>query len=621
MAGRSGFEVAGLTLFGTGAYLCWFAIHYWRDADPWPTGPIRAMLTGGGLPTPSRVQRAKLTEYGTEPSLSDELGDLDAAQTAAAAPVSATAAPATSGTGAGGTGAGGSTGATVTATAVGDLPVIAVNEWVTGTDATEWATAILTALGAPTTSANVDSMIAWFNSEQGGGQNNPLNTTLQTSGSVGSVVSYSTGGTPAESDLTPPPMVSRRRCSSIDQSGYSNILADLKAGTGLIGLPTWLRSCRTGPVAGTPGPGPVCDQRPGRGRDSLMAHNGAEVAGLTLFGVGAYLAWFSIHYWRDADPWPTGPIRAVLTGGAMPTPSRVQRAKLTEYGTEPSLSDELGDLDAAQADATSAAAAGAGGGTAAAGAKGTAAAAVADALSYVGHCYLYGGPSNAADCWDCSSFMSWVLGHDEGMTLPGGSWATATANGTAHGDASDAFLSYGSAVTGAVEPGDLLVYGAEHIGMAVSATEMVSAEDEALGTGTTTPIPASVDGASLTVRRPAYASASTAPTGTAPTVTGTYTTAELEALWTSQGGSSATATTAACIAMAESTGNVNAKNPAPCSGSDNFAEGLWQICMPLNQASVPGGNAFDAASNAKAAIALSSNGTNWSAWSTESECV
>jgi hypothetical protein len=114
------------------------------------------------------------------------------------------------------------------------LPAIAVNEWVTGTAATEWASAILSALGAPETTANLDSMIAWFNSEQGGGANNPLNTTLQTAGSDGSVVSVSTGGTPAESYDTPADGVAAT-VQSIEQSGYSNILADLKAGTGLIG--------------------------------------------------------------------------------------------------------------------------------------------------------------------------------------------------------------------------------------------------------------------------------------------------------------------------------------------------------------------------------------------------
>src|ERR1035441_380696 len=46
-----------------------------------------------------------------------------------------------------------------------------------------------------------------------------------------------------------------------------------------------------------------------------------------------------------------------------------------------------------------------------------------DALKYVGHAYVYGGPSNVTGGWDCSSFVSWVIGHDLGMTIPGGSWA------------------------------------------------------------------------------------------------------------------------------------------------------------------------------------------------------
>jgi hypothetical protein len=40
-----------------------------------------------------------------------------------------------------------------------------------------------------------------------------------------------------------------------------------------------------------------------------------------LIGIGAYLAWFGIHYWDSATKWPTDPLKAVLTGKPIPAPS------------------------------------------------------------------------------------------------------------------------------------------------------------------------------------------------------------------------------------------------------------------------------------------------------------
>ena len=38
-----------------GGYTMWFAIHYWRDtAQAYPSGPVKAVLTGKGLPKPVR---------------------------------------------------------------------------------------------------------------------------------------------------------------------------------------------------------------------------------------------------------------------------------------------------------------------------------------------------------------------------------------------------------------------------------------------------------------------------------------------------------------------------------------------------------------------------------------
>jgi len=104
-----------------------------------------------------------------------------------------------------------------------------------------------------------------------------------------------------------------------------------------------------------------------------------------------------------------------------------------------------------------------------------------------------------------------------------------------------------------------------------------------------------------------------------PTGHGVYSEAAIRALWVSAGGNPAKADVALCICNAESGRNPNAKNPTPCAIGSN-AEGLWQICMPLNQHYVPGGNAFIPMANARAAVVMSQNGTNWGPWSTAGSC-
>ena len=62
---------------------------------------------------------------------------------------------------------------------------------------------------------------------------------------------------------------------------------------------------------------------------------------------------------------------------------------------------------------------------------------------------------------------------------------------------------------------------------------------------------------------------------------------------------------AAEIARAESGGN-----PGAISATDDL--GLWQI----NKAAHPAQATLDPAANAKAAVSISSDGSNWSAWTT-----
>lgn len=79
----------------------------------------------------------------------------------------------------------------------------------------------------------------------------------------------------------------------------------------------------------------------------------------------------------------------------------------------------------------------------------------------------------------------------------------------------------------------------------------------------------------------------------------------LEALWDSAGGNPADAVMAASIAMAESGGNQYAVSP-----TDDI--GYWQINRPSWGAMAT----TDPVGNARAAIQISSDGTNWSPWTT-----
>jgi LysM repeat protein len=85
---------------------------------------------------------------------------------------------------------------------------------------------------------------------------------------------------------------------------------------------------------------------------------------------------------------------------------------------------------------------------------------------------------------------------------------------------------------------------------------------------------------------------------------GRYSCSGLEQIWEQAGGSPARAMMAAEIAMAESAGNPNAISP-----TDDF--GLWQI--NASNGALATLNPFQ---NAKSAVELSNNGTNWGPWTT-----
>jgi LysM repeat protein len=79
----------------------------------------------------------------------------------------------------------------------------------------------------------------------------------------------------------------------------------------------------------------------------------------------------------------------------------------------------------------------------------------------------------------------------------------------------------------------------------------------------------------------------------------------LEELWEDAGGSHADAFTAAEVAMAESGGRQYALSP-----TDDY--GYWQI----NASHGPAEATFNALGNARAAIAISADGSDWAAWTT-----
>jgi LysM repeat protein len=95
-------------------------------------------------------------------------------------------------------------------------------------------------------------------------------------------------------------------------------------------------------------------------------------------------------------------------------------------------------------------------------------------------------------------------------------------------------------------------------------------------------------------------------TSSSTRLSGTLGCSGLEALWETAGGSSGEAFMAAEIAMAESGGNQYAVSP-----TDDY--GYWQINMPSWG---PALATFDPIGNAKAAIQISQDGTNWSPWTT-----
>ena|SRR5215471_18236812 len=91
-------------------------------------------------------------------------------------------------------------------------------------------------------------------------------------------------------------------------------------------------------------------------------------------------------------------------------------------------------------------------------------------------------------------------------------------------------------------------------------------------------------------------------------LSGNLTKSQLQQLWIQAGGNPAQANMASAIAMAESGGR-DVVSPPNTDGS--LDRGYWQINSSHGSQST-----LDPLGNARAAIAISSNGTNWKPWVT-----
>jgi Lysozyme like domain len=106
----------------------------------------------------------------------------------------------------------------------------------------------------------------------------------------------------------------------------------------------------------------------------------------------------------------------------------------------------------------------------------------------------------------------------------------------------------------------------------------------------------------------------TTGTGTGGVSTGGLSASQIEALWTSNGGDSATAAMAAAVAAAESGGVTNATSANP-GGPGCTNVGLWQLATPCGVgAGYTVAQLEDATTNCRITIMATANGTNWSSW-------
>jgi hypothetical protein len=225
---------------------------------------------------------------------------------------------------------------------------------------------------------------------------------------------------------------------------------------------------------------------------ALPKAGASPVIPLVLLGIGGYLAWYAIHYWRDptdAAKYPTYAIKSVLQGNGLPQPVKATSEQAT-------IQQAISTANVGTSGGSGSA--GGGGGAGQGGSTGQAIA--QDALKYKGHAYLYGGApgTSGKNPWDCSSFVNWVVGHDMGLGIP----TMSHYDGSTHGPATGSWLTWSGCKTiprKSVAAGDIMVWQT-HMGIAISNTQMISARDPAEGTGIDT-ITGDIPGELLVPRR------------------------------------------------------------------------------------------------------------------------
>lgn len=173
---------------------------------------------------------------------------------------------------------------------------------------------------------------------------------------------------------------------------------------------------------------------------------------------GGYIAWFGVHYWRSEVKWPTDPLKAVLTGKPLPANTRADTTVPAIY-------------------------AGPTGNAIAQGAQVVTGIVIAQkALQYKGAGYVWAGNASSIGNWDCSSYVSKVVGQDCGLPLPGGKWGDPGFPPNAHGPTTLDYMLFGQGISQAdVRAGDLIV-SVEHMGIAISNTQYISAQSPDSGT-------------------------------------------------------------------------------------------------------------------------------------------
>ena len=203
-AGGGSGTILPLVILGVGGYLAWFGVKYWRSQTvAWPSDPIKAILQGKPLPSTTAAATAS--------------AQLSAFETAL---IAAGQAPNPVRGGAGGQGS---------PTPSGPPPPPNASQ-------TLIIRAILAGLGAPQTTANINSMAAWqrheapWNASPPDGAeltHNPWNTTLA-AGSVGTVP-----GTPGVRIY--PNWGVGVAATVATLQGYPGIVGALRSGRGICG--------------------------------------------------------------------------------------------------------------------------------------------------------------------------------------------------------------------------------------------------------------------------------------------------------------------------------------------------------------------------------------------------